>query len=42
MHMLGYFPTEVGEKRDRRQIKVRVFRSNLRIRARDSYVVVEN
>lgn len=42
MHMLGYFPTEVGEKGDRKQIKVRVYRPDLRIRARDSYVVGEN
>ena len=39
---IGYFPTEVGEKGDRKQIKVRVYRPNLRIRTRDSYVVGEN
>ena len=36
---IGYYPTEIGEKGEMKQIKVRVNRPNLVIRARDSYVV---
>ena len=36
---IGYYPTEVGESGQRKQIKVRVNRPNLVVRARDSYIV---
>lgn len=36
---IGYIPAEEGKHGDRKQIKVRVKRPNLVIRARDSYVV---
>jgi len=38
---IGYSPISEGEKGDRKQIKVRVYRPDLRVRARDSYVVGE-
>ena len=40
-YSIGYSPIEAGEKGDRKQIKVRVYRPNLRVRARDSYIVGE-
>ncbi|NNE98660.1 MAG: VWA domain-containing protein [Pyrinomonadaceae bacterium] len=40
-YSIGYSPIEVGEKGERRQIKVRVYRPDLRVRARDSYIVGE-
>jgi Ca-activated chloride channel homolog len=36
---IGYYPLEVGEAGQRKQIRVRVNRPNLVIRARDSYIV---
>ena len=39
---IGYYPTEIGEQGERKQIKVRVNRPNLVIRARDSYIVGAN
>src|SRR5688500_2778610 len=36
---IGYSPTEAGRPGQRKQIKVRVDRSNLVLRARDSYIV---
>lgn len=36
---IGYIPTEEGKAGQRRQIKVRVNRPNLVLRARDSYIV---
>ncbi len=36
---IGYYPAEEGNPGDRKQIKVRVYRPNLVVRARDSYVV---
>jgi len=41
-YSIGYSPIDVGEKGDRKQIKVRVYRPNLRVRARDSYIVGES
>lgn len=38
-YFIGYYPKEVGEDGERRNIKVRVNRPNLIIRARDSYIV---
>ncbi len=36
---LGYYPPESGKSGDRKQIKVRVNRQDIAVRARDSYVV---
>lgn len=36
---IGYYPTDTGQAGQRKQIKVRVNRPNLVIRARDSYIV---
>jgi Ca-activated chloride channel family protein len=36
---IGYYPSEVGEAGQRKQIRVRVNRPNLIVRARDSYIV---
>ena len=36
---IGYYPKEVGESGQRKQIRVRVDRPNVAIRARDSYIV---
>lgn len=36
---LGYYPENVGQKGERRQIRVRVMRSNVVVRAKDSYIV---
>ncbi len=41
-YSIGYYPERVGQKGERRQIKVRVMRPNLIVRARDNYVVGEN
>ena len=38
-YSIGYYPSEPGQSGQRRQIKVRVNRPNLVIRARDSYIV---
>ncbi len=40
-YSIGYSPIEIGEPGDRKQIKVRVYRPDLRVRARDSYIVGE-
>ncbi|MGD9628352.1 MAG: VWA domain-containing protein [Pyrinomonadaceae bacterium] len=41
-YQIGYVPAEEGRPGQRKQIKVRVRRPNLVIRARDSYVVGQN
>ncbi|HEY0460984.1 MAG TPA: VWA domain-containing protein [Pyrinomonadaceae bacterium] len=38
-YSIGYYPTEAGEKGQRKRIKVRVSRANVAVRARDSYIV---
>lgn len=38
-YIVGYIPNEDGEKGERRQIRVRVYRPYLTVRARDSYIV---
>ncbi len=38
-YSVGYYPESVGQKGERRQIKVRVMRQNLVVRAKTSYVV---
>jgi VWFA-related protein len=38
-YSIGYYPKETGQAGQRKQIKVRVNRPNLVIRARDSYIV---
>jgi Ca-activated chloride channel family protein len=40
-YSIGYYPSNAGNAGDRKQIKVRVTRSNLIVRARDSYIVGE-
>ena len=40
-YSIGYSPTNAGVKGERKHIKVRVYRPNLRVRARDSYIVGE-
>jgi VWFA-related protein len=39
---VGYYPEKEGKVGDRKQIKVRVYRPSLIIRARDSYIVGSN
>jgi VWFA-related protein len=39
---IGYYPEEEGKSGERKQIKVRVNRPNLIVRARDSYIVGAN
>lgn len=39
---IGYYPPEEGKTGERKQIKVRVNRANLIVRARDSYIVGAN
>lgn len=39
---IGYYPAEVGKIGQRKQIKVRVYRPKLIVRARDSYIVGES
>ena len=41
-YSIGYYPTAEGDKGQRKQIRVRVNRQNLVIRARDSYIVGGN
>ncbi len=41
-YALGYYPDKVGQIGDRKQIKVRVMRPNLVVRAKSSYVVGQN
>jgi VWFA-related protein len=38
-YSLGYYPETVGKAGERKQIKVRVMRPNLAVRAKDSYIV---
>jgi Ca-activated chloride channel family protein len=38
-YSIGYYPETVGQKGERRQIKVRVMRQNLVVRAKTSYIV---
>ena len=41
-YSVGYYPETVGQKGERKQIKVRVMRPNLVVRAKNSYIVGEN
>lgn len=41
-YSLGYYPDRVGEIGERKQIKVRVMRPNLVVRAKNSYIVGQN
>ena len=41
-YSVGYYPESVGQKGERRQIRVRVKRPNLVVRAKNSYIVGEN
>ena len=41
-YSIGYYPAEEGSPGQRKQIKVRVNRPNVAIRARDSYIVGAN
>ncbi len=38
-YSIGYYPENVGQKGDRKQIRVRVIRSGLVVRAKNSYIV---
>lgn len=40
-YSIGYYPESAGSKGDRKQVKVRVLRPNLAVRAKGSYVVGE-
>lgn len=41
-YSLGYYPDKVGQIGDRKQIKVRVMRPNLVVRAKSSYIIGQN
>lgn len=41
-YQIGYYPAEEGNPGDRKRIKVRVYRTNVIVRARDSYIVGDN
>jgi VWFA-related protein len=41
-YTIGYYPEVVGQKGERKQIRVRVKRANLVVRAKNSYVVGDN
>ena len=41
-YSIGYYPDKIGQKGDRKQIRVRVMRANLVVRAKNSYIVGEN
>ena len=41
-YTIGYYPEAVGQKGERKQIRVRVKRPNLVVRAKNSYIVGEN
>lgn len=41
-YSIGYYPENVGKIGDRKQIRVRVMRQNLVVRAKTSYIVGEN
>jgi len=38
-YSIGYYPDKVGERGERRQIKIRVMRQNVVVRAKTSYIV---
>ncbi len=40
-YQIGYYPQDVGQKGDRKSIRVRVMRPNLVVRAKTSYIVGE-
>jgi VWFA-related protein len=41
-YSIGYYPDKIGQKGERKQIRVRVMRPNLVVRAKNSYIVGEN
>jgi VWFA-related protein len=41
-YSIGYYPETVGQKGTRKQIRVRVMRQNVVVRAKDSYIVGDN
>lgn len=41
-YSVGYYPEKVGQKGERKQIKVRVMRPNLVVKAKNSYIVGAN
>jgi VWFA-related protein len=41
-YSLGYYPENVGKIGDRKQIKIRVLRQNVVVRAKNSYIVGQN
>ena len=41
-YSVGYYPENIGQKGERRQIRVRVKRSNVVVRAKNSYIVGSN
>jgi Ca-activated chloride channel homolog len=41
-YSLGYYPEKVGEPGERKQIRVRVMRPNVVVRAKNSYIVGQN
>lgn len=41
-YTIGYYPEVIGQKGDRKQIRVRVKRPNVVVRAKNSYIVGEN
>ncbi len=41
-YTVGYYPEAVGQKGERKQIRVRVRRTNVVVRAKNSYIVGEN
>ncbi|MGC2238154.1 MAG: VWA domain-containing protein [Pyrinomonadaceae bacterium] len=41
-YSVGYYPEKAGNKGERKQIRVRVMRPNLVVRAKNSYIVGEN
>jgi VWFA-related protein len=40
-YQIGYYPKEIGQKGDRKSIRIRVMRPNLIVRAKNSYIVGE-
>lgn len=41
-YSIGYYPANIGQKGERKQMRVRVMRPNLIVRAKNSYIVGEN
>lgn len=41
-YSIGYYPVKIGQKGERKQMRVRVLRPNLVVRAKNSYIVGEN